>query len=377
MTLSPAPATNAPPAVQVARVRKSFDEVLVLDDLSLTVEQGEFVSLLGPSGCGKTTLLRMIAGFIEPDAGHIGISGKSMVGIAPRQRNLGIVFQNYSLWPHMSVEENIGFGLETRNVSRGERLAKVQEVLHLVGLDGYERRLPSELSGGQKQRVAIARAIVYKPQVLLLDEPLSALDRKLRERMQVDLRDLQKRLGITTILVTHDQEEALVMSDRIAVMRNGRFEQVGRPAGIYDRPANDFVADFIGRMNFVDAEVVASDDVRASLCSHWGGDLKTIAAAPPEIGKRMRVMLRPERITMSDRMVPDAWPAVVMAATVLGPLVYFECRLDTGVTISVARSRTGASDCAIGSRTWLRWNDDDVQIVGQSVDQPYQTGDLA
>ena len=234
-------------------VRKRYGEVVALDGVDLEIKRGEFFSLLGPSGCGKTTLLRLLAGFETPDAGRITLAGKDMAGVPPYERPVNTVFQNYALFPHITVAGNIAFGLRMKGLPQGEIRKKVAWALELVDLVGLEGRYPRELSGGQRQRVALARALVNEPQVLLLDEPLSALDLKLRQELRVELMQLQRRLGTTFVFVTHDQEEALVMSDRIAVMRSGRIEQVGLPDEVYERPKNRFVADFLGRSNFLPA----------------------------------------------------------------------------------------------------------------------------
>src|SRR5213595_2921139 len=253
--------------LELDRVAKQFGPQTVVDDFSLRVGKGEFVSFLGPSGCGKTTTLQMIAGFLDPSRGAIRLEGSDLTAVQPAKRGLGIVFQSYALFPHMTAAENVAFGLEMRRVPRAECRERVRATLAMVGLAGYEERFPRRMSGGQQQRVALARALVIRPSVLLLDEPLSNLDAKLREDMQVDIAGLQRRLGITTVFVTHDQGEALVMSDRIAVMNAGRIEQIGQPAEIYERPATRFVAEFIGRMNFFmkENEIVAIRPERARL----------------------------------------------------------------------------------------------------------------
>jgi len=230
-------------------IRKSFDGLTALDDVSLDVDEGEFVCFLGPSGCGKTTLLRIVAGLEEPDAADIRIAGRNLADIPARERNFGIVFQSYSLFPNMSVARNIAYGLECRQWRRDDVRARVDEMLALVNLAEHAGKLPHQLSGGQQQRVAIARALAPNPAVLLLDEPLSALDAKVREELRAEIKDLQSRLRITTIMVTHDQHEAMEVADRIVVMNQGRIEQTGRPVELYERPANRFVAAFVGRMN--------------------------------------------------------------------------------------------------------------------------------
>ena len=240
---------------------KRFGAHLAVDHLCLGVEKGEFVSLLGPSGCGKTTTLQMIAGFVEPTSGAVRLEGRDLLAMKPARRGLGIVFQSYALFPHMTVAENVAFGLEMQGVAAAERSRRVGETLELVGLTAFTGRFPRQLSGGQQQRVALARALVIRPQILLLDEPLSNLDAKLREEMQIELRQIQRTVGTTTILVTHDQAEAMALSDRIVVMTHGRPEQVGPPHEAYERPATPFVASFLGRTNFLDGATVRPEKV--------------------------------------------------------------------------------------------------------------------
>ena len=239
-------------SLELKEIKKSFTEgEAVLDNISLEISKGEFITLLGSSGCGKTTTLRIIAGLEQPDAGSVWLDGREVTGLEPNQRNVNTVFQNYALFPHMNVAENIGYGLKLKKVPKSEIRKKVSQMLELVQLEGYEKRKPSELSGGQKQRVAIARALVNNPKVLLLDEPLGALDLQLRRAMQIELKHLQKKLGITFIYITHDQEEAINMSDRIAVMRDGRIEQIGTPDEIYNHPKTSYVATFVGNANIL------------------------------------------------------------------------------------------------------------------------------
>ena len=261
------------------RLTKTFGEHTVVDALSFSVEQGEFISLLGPSGCGKTTTLQMIAGFVDATSGAVTLEGRDLLKVKPAQRGLGIVFQSYALFPHMSAAENVAFGLEMQRVPQAEREARVKQTLNLVGLSAFAGRYPRKMSGGQQQRVALARALVIKPRILLLDEPLSNLDAKLREEMQIELRQIQRTIGTTTILVTHDQSEAMSLSDRIVVMNAGRAEQIARPHEAYERPATPFVASFLGKTNVLGASLVAARrynlcrDRRWTLasCSHCSG----------------------------------------------------------------------------------------------------------
>lgn len=282
--------------LSIRSVARRFGDTRAVDGVSLDVAQGEFVSLLGPSGCGKTTLLRLIAGFVEPDEGEIRIGNRPMKGVPPSKRNLGLVFQNYSLWPHMTVADNVAFGLDCRGVDRTERRARVAESLAMVQLDSMAGRYPRELSGGQQQRVALARALAYRPTLLLLDEPLSALDRKLREDLQGELRRLQRDLGVTTILVTHDQDEAIALSNRIAVMNAGCIEHVGMPEDVYSRPATAFVAEFVGRASLIDGQVTRRSDSTFFVV----GDDLTLRL--PQVKRSLgpaRLLLRPEMISVA------------------------------------------------------------------------------
>jgi putative spermidine/putrescine transport system ATP-binding protein len=262
----------AEPALQIAALTKRFGTLTAVDAIDLTVAQGEFVTLLGPSGCGKTTTLNMIAGFVPPDAGSIRLQGRPVESLPPFRRDLGLVFQDYALFPHMTAAENVGFGLRMRRLPREETVRRVAEALDLVQMSGLGERRPSQLSGGQRQRVALARALVIRPAMLLLDEPLSNLDLKLREETRGEISALQRRLAIATVFVTHDQGEALTMSDRIAVMRAGRIEQIGTPTDIYERPATRFVAGFIGTANMIEdtdgVTVIRPERLRLSSAEH-------------------------------------------------------------------------------------------------------------
>jgi len=307
--------------VRLHGVSKRFGAVRALDDVDLTIEEGEFLSLLGPSGCGKTTTLNVLAGFVAPDHGRVLIDGTDVTDQPPYQRGLGVVFQSYALFPHMTVADNIAFGLRERRVPRGEIAARVAETLALVRLADVGDTRPAQLSGGMQQRVALARALVIRPRVLLLDEPLAALDRKLREQMRAELREIQRRVGITTVFVTHDQHEALGLSDRIAVMRAGRVEQLGRPRDIYERPATRFVADFIGASSVV--EGVAVDGGTLELA----GGVRLALRLPRafSVGEGMQVLIRPERIELPSAG-PDALAAKVVSVMYLGD--HSEVRLE-------------------------------------------------
>ncbi|GGF57402.1 ABC transporter ATP-binding protein [Azorhizobium oxalatiphilum] len=277
---------------------KRYADHVAVDALSLDVAQGEFISLLGPSGCGKTTTLQMIAGFVDPSGGAINLEGRDLVRVKPAQRGLGIVFQSYALFPHMTAAENVAFGLEMQKVPKAERQARVSEALALVGLSALSDRYPRRMSGGQQQRVALARALVIKPRILLLDEPLSNLDAKLREEMQIELRQLQRSLGTTTILVTHDQHEAMALSDRIVVMNAGKVEQIGRPQDVYERPATPFVANFLGKTNVFEANITREgDDVKADV----GGVRCPCPRHVADSAGPVMLTVRPEKISFADQ----------------------------------------------------------------------------
>jgi spermidine/putrescine transport system ATP-binding protein len=304
LTHDPARARADAPDVLISRVTKRFDAVTAVDAMDLSIERGEFYSLLGPSGCGKTTTLRMIAGFEQPTEGEIFLAGQPIAGVPPYHRNVNTVFQHYALFPHMDVAQNVGYGLRQRKVDRKEEERRVAEALELVRLPGYGKRRTWEMSGGQQQRVALARALVNRPTVLLLDEPLGALDLKLRKEMQLELKALQREVGITFVYVTHDQEEALTMSDVIVVMRDGRIQQQGDPTILYERPVNRFVADFIGTSNFFDAvvEVAADADGRMTVRTGRGVTMHGVLTDPtahPAAGDAVTVATRPERLEVA------------------------------------------------------------------------------
>src|SRR5690625_210959 len=293
------------PILSLESVSKSFGETAAVVDLSLTIAAGEVLTLLGPSGCGKTTTLRMIAGFERPTKGRILLEGHDITELPPQRRGFGMVFQNYALFPHLDVAENIAFGLQGRGLTKAELAERVADALALVDLTGYESRKVQELSGGQQQRVALARALAPEPRLILLDEPLSNLDAALRERTRTELRGLVERLGVTAIFVTHDQEEAFDLSDRIAILEGGRLQQVGTPEKLYAEPANQFVATFLGHANFLDAEVVGIDDDGTPVCTvgegiHWR--TRMVSAPTPEpltIGSQVELLVRPEELELS------------------------------------------------------------------------------
>ncbi|HMS93879.1 MAG TPA: ABC transporter ATP-binding protein, partial [Tabrizicola sp.] len=312
---------NQPTMIEFKDVHKYYGDYHALRGINGTIKAGEFFSLLGPSGCGKTTLLRTIAGFEDISSGVIMIDGKDMATVAANTRPTNMVFQSYASFPHMTVEENVGFGLRKDPRSKEEKAAAVAEALEMVGLKGFGKRAAHALSGGQRQRVALARALILKPKVLLLDEPLSALDKKMREHMQVELIRLQRQVGITFILVTHDQEEALVMSDRIAVMFEGEIAQLADPETLYRRPNSKKVADFIGTMNFIPAEVLseAGDKVEVD-AKGLGRVTLDVAAAPPVRGESPVVGLRPETLTL---LYDDQKPAERETDGVIDEVIYF------------------------------------------------------
>ena len=294
------------PDVEILDVTKRFGDVVAVDQMTLRIARGEFYSFLGPSGCGKTTTLRMIAGFEQPTAGEILLEGQPIAGVPPYRRNVNTVFQHYALFPHMDVAQNVGYGLRQKNVKGAEEKRRVTEALGLVRLTGYEARRTWEMSGGQQQRVALARALVNHPTVLLLDEPLGALDRQLRHDMQLELKALQREVGITFVYVTHDQEEALTMSDVIVVMKDGRIQQQGRPEELYQRPTNRFVAGFIGSSNFLEATVVGHDRATGHTTVETADGLRLTGpvmdpGANPVPGDGVTVAIRPERFRLSGR----------------------------------------------------------------------------
>jgi putative spermidine/putrescine transport system ATP-binding protein len=339
--------------LELDRVAKQFGLQTVVDDFSLTVGKGEFVSFLGPSGCGKTTTLQMIAGFLDPSHGAIRLEGRDLTAVHPAKRGLGIVFQSYALFPHMTAAENVAFGLEMRRVPRAECRERVRATLAMVGLAGYEDRYPRRMSGGQQQRVALARALVIRPSVLLLDEPLSNLDAKLREGMQIELRQIQRTIGTTTILVTHDQNEAMSLSDRIVVMNQGRVEQIGTPQETYERPASAFVSQFLGKTNDFAASIDRSATPGRLVAGSWS------VPAPAGLAGPVTVSIRPERIGFGDAGIA----AKIVTRIFQGNHWLFQCESECGSVI-VIRQNDGQPQPAEGEAVRLAWRPEDMSLRG-------------
>jgi spermidine/putrescine transport system ATP-binding protein len=349
--------------VRLERVTKDFGETVAVDDLSLDINEGEFFSLLGPSGCGKTTTLRMLGGFEEPTRGTIYLGGRDVTGLPPYRRDVNTVFQSYALFPHLTVFENVAFGLRRRKVEKPEIQTRVNEALRLVDLRGLENRKPARMSGGQQQRVALARALVNHPKVLLLDEPLGALDLKLRKQMQLELKRIQEEVGITFIYVTHDQEEAMTMSNRLAVMRHGKAEQIGPPEEVYENPETEFVASFLGASNLLDGEVKELRDGTVTVLLA-GGSTVTLPSsrAPFSIGTTVKVGVRPEKITIAadDGAEPASrWNAVtgtLRISTYIGVSHQYKVEGPNGVTMTVWVQNLGNGHVPQpGERVKLSW----------------------
>jgi spermidine/putrescine transport system ATP-binding protein len=335
-----------PGDVQLRALTKRYAETLAVDAIDASINDGEFFSLLGPSGCGKTTTLRMIAGFVRPTSGEILLDGLDVAQVPPHRRNVHTVFQNYALFPHLNVFDNIAFGLRRQKVGKSDVRRRVEEALELVELGGMAARRPQQLSGGQQQRVALARALVLRPAVLLLDEPLGALDAKIRKQLRLELKALQEEVGITFVFVTHDQEEALSMSDRVAVMSNGRIEQIGTPAEVYESPATVFVADFLGVSNLMDAQA-ESDPVHPEHCTVAVGDFRLragcgdLAASGP-----VKIVARPERLQLLEHgdPRPNCVPGLVERTVYVGASVQVMVRLATGAQLQASIANTGDAD---------------------------------
>jgi putative spermidine/putrescine transport system ATP-binding protein len=365
--------STTPAALRLAELTKIFGASRAVDRVSLSIEPGSMVALLGPSGCGKTTTLRMIAGLLEPNAGEIYLDGNPISRLPVHRRNIGMLFQNYALFPHMTVAQNIAFGLETRRLDRAAIEARVSEALQLVQLGGYEDRVPNQLSGGQQQRVALARAVVVEPALLLLDEPLGALDKSLRQSMQVELRALQRRLGITTVMVTHDQDEALTMADRIVIMREGQIEQAGSPEEVYQRPLSRFTASFLGASNFFRGRVTSASGGGVTVEVPAGPTL--VLHADRTVGSDVTVALRPEAVTIAvidtDAGSPNSTPAVIEQVIYHGFITHLHLRLPNGEPLLAFLQHGAGIDglpLSPGMRVSARWPNEAPQIVRDAID---------
>jgi putrescine transport system ATP-binding protein len=332
--------------VELTGVTKRFGKVTAVDGVDLEIEQGEFFALLGPSGSGKTTLLRLLAGFELPEEGKVVIAGRDVAQVPPYDRPVNMVFQAYALFPHLSVAKNVAFGLEMERRPKAEIRERVSEALALVELAGFENRKPDQLSGGQRQRVAIARAIVKRPELLLLDEPLAALDRRLREKTRAELRALQQRLGLTFVMVTHDQDEALALATRIAVMEHGRIAQVGTPAELYERPASRFVAEFLGDCNLLDAAIVD-----AGVAELPGGTRLALASDQP-VGSRVTLAIRPEKIAIGADGRNTAL-GTIEGIEYLGDISHLQVRLPEGTALEVTRVNGAGPSLSVGDKLML------------------------
>jgi putrescine transport system ATP-binding protein len=365
------------PLLRIEGVAKRFGGFRAVDRLSLDIRAGEFFALLGPSGCGKTTLLRMLAGFETPDEGHILLDGKDIAQVLPHQRPINMMFQNYALFPHLSVRDNIAFGLKRAGMARSAITTRVTEMVALVKLEGLEKRKPDQLSGGQKQRVALARALARRPQLLLLDEPLAALDKKLRESTQLELMELQRRLNMTFIVVTHDQEEAMTMAGRIGVMDAGRLEQVATPRELYEAPASRWVAEFVGDVNLFDGQVASRDAHRLTVTTRDAGMLTVAEPRQPLTRTTVSVAIRPEKVKLSRRgpATDDAGgqainrlEGVIADTTYLGGLTVYKLQFDNGTVIRAAMANTARLDMdayRIGQRAVAWFTPDDCMVLEQ------------
>ena len=351
--------------LSLRHISKNFGEGDVLSDISLDVRRGEFVTLLGPSGCGKTTMLRIISGLETPDRGEVMLEGRNMTDLPPEKRPVNTVFQSYALFPHMNVEKNVAYGLRVRGMDKRAQAARVKEMLELVQMGEYARRMPAQLSGGQRQRIAIARALAPQPQLLLLDEPLGALDLQLRRQMQIELKRLQKKLGITFIYITHDQEEAVNMSDRIAVMNGGRFEQVGTPEDIYDRPATRFVAKFIGRSTLLTGTVRTADADSAVIENESGSFTVGLAHAAVKVGERCEICVRTERMRAGRAPIAGFdLPATVREARYAGGCVLTYAVLRDGTEVVAEGTERMCDAPQPGDTVYMHWNPEQAAVIG-------------
>jgi spermidine/putrescine transport system ATP-binding protein len=358
-------------AIALEDVTKSFGDAVAVHHVTLSIGEGEFFSLLGPSGCGKTTTLRMIGGFEVPDEGRIVLQGRDVTSVPPNRRPVNMVFQQYALFPHMSIYDNVAFGLKAKRVPRGEHQGRIREILRIVALEELERRRPRQLSGGQQQRVALARALVNRPMALLLDEPLGALDVKLRKHMQLELKRIQHELGTTFVYVTHDQEEALAMSDRIAVMNGGRVDQIGSPREIYERPKTAFVADFIGSLNAL--ELTVDERVGDYAVARLGENERVVVPVGPEVrtGDVVRVAVRPERVMIGpiDGSVADSGSRLegeIVEAVYLGMYTQFHVETRAGRLVCHRFAEESTTPLGSGSRVALSWEPEHASVLAGS-----------
>ncbi len=354
-------ARSGPPVLALESVKKKYGRYVAINNVSFEVQRGEFLTLLGPSGCGKTSTLRLIAGFVRPDEGRVFLEGSCVNGKSPCDRDIGVVFQNYALFPHMTVEENVGFGLRMRGIKKAEMVQRVQESLSLVRLNDLNERYPHQLSGGQGQRVAIARALVIRPPLLLMDEPLSNLDALLRTEMQVELRNIVDRAGVTAINVTHNQEEALSMSDRVIVMSQGRIEQCGTPTEIYNRPANAFVAQFLGRSNLIQCRVEARTDEYTIGRTDKGAAVYTREGGLSP-GQQLTLQVRPEAIDISDDQGQgiNSFRGRVTQATYLGPSYEYLVHTEEQAFLVLSSAAGRYTRHQVGDTVTLRWRPEDT-----------------
>ncbi|MGC4031588.1 MAG: ABC transporter ATP-binding protein [Tepidisphaeraceae bacterium] len=364
------PTDTPPPMVEFQSVTKRWGGFTAVDNVSLSIRAGEFLTLLGPSGCGKTTMLRMIGGFEQPTTGRVLIDGKDVTDLPPYRREVNQVFQSYALFPHLNVRQNIEFGLKMKGIAKAEMQTRVDEALAAVALVDFQKRKPSQLSGGQRQRVALARAIVNRPKVLLLDEPLSALDAALRHAMQIELKRLNAKLGITFVFVTHDQEEALTMSDRIVVVNGGRIEQLGGVQEIYHRPRTTFVARFLGKANVIDGKLLSTGPKQTIL--EIEPNLRLVMAGTVNSSRQtVRIAVRPEKINITRHRPDDAanaFPAEVVDELFRGAIAELNVKTDGGLELSVLVANEGSMHEAVrrGDRVWCQVHREDAVVIDEA-----------